>query len=43
MEREIKVQAKIQWHIEKKPEAEEHFSRFLEAASKGRNDLDEPD
>ena len=27
-------------HREKKPEAEEHFSRYLEAASKGQNDLE---
>ena len=27
-------------HREKKPEAEEHFSRYLEAASRGQNDLE---
>ena len=35
--------AKIQEHREKKHEVEEHFSRYLEAASKGQNDLEEPD
>ena len=33
----------IQGHREKKPEEEEHFSRSLEVASKGQNDVEEPD
>ena len=33
----------IQGHREKKPEEEEHFSNSLEVASKGQNDVEEPD